>query len=945
LKARNEVIMSNLQPSEAAFVRHWSTLTAVFSMSLSLLLSELLLTRIFSVLFMYHFAFMVISLALFGLGVGGIAVYLFPGAFAGDLQRRLVTLALAFSAAVVLLVLFLFNFPLAISSGIRGTLTVALVYLAASLPFFVGGTCLSLLLARAGQEVNRLYFADLVGAGAGCLVIIPVLNQLGGATALLSASVGGAVAATMFALPARRMTAVSVDAGRLLRRTLLVIAMGFGLAALLLLIAEPLAAWVGQRLFHLLPKYVTRPQSFQRYFEAQVQPEIQRIAAAAWLPLLGGCGLALAALVKLWRVRMYARGRAILLRHELRLVGLVALVTTAGLVVLNEETAAVRVRFAKGRAEFQNLFEGWNSFSRIAVVARRGAKESAYAWGLSPLYKGPPGEQLALDIDSLAGTPLVKFDGDLKSPGLEHLRHDITALAYVLRGGRKTLIIGPGGGRDVLTALTFGSTNVDAVELNPIIVDAVNKYFGDFTGRLYQLPQVHLTIDDGRHFVRRSTDTFGLIQLALVDTWASTAAGAFALSENTLYTREAFTDYLNHLEPDGMLTVTRWLEYPPRETLRVVSLARAALQQVGVSDVRRNILVAGTPPLRRGHRFASVVVSRRPFTDTEIAAAREFIHRMGFTELYLPDAPRDPIFSQLITTTDVREFLQRYEFDVSPSTDDRPFFFNPVKPLDFLRPWQPRPGRMGVQLLARLMAVVTLLLALFIFVPLYARRRSALAAVDSLARWSTLLYFGALGAGFMLIEVALISKLVLFLGPPIYALTVALCSLLIAAGLGSYWSGRNIGAGHGALRWVLAAALVAIAALCVMLDAVFTRLLANSSFAASVALTVGTLGPVGFLMGMPFPLGLRLLDRVGPEWAQLVPWVWGINGAASVLGSILAISVAINLGFRVTMLVGLCMYAAALAASGHLAGGSLPQAALPEAATVRRAAGGRVALS
>ena len=577
-------------------------------MSLSLLLSELLLTRVFSVLFMYHFAFMVISLVLFGLGVGGIAVYLFPAVFGGDLQRRLVTLALGFSAAVVLLVLFLFNFPLAASSGLRGTLTVALVYVAASLPFFVGGTCLSLLLSRAGQQVNRLYFVDLIGAGAGCLLIIPALNRLGGVTALLTASAGGALAATMFAVPTRRVAAVSADAGRLLQRTLLVIAVGFGLAALLMFVADPLASAVGHRLFHVHPKYANRPHPFQHYFETQVEPEIKRIASESLVPLLGGCLLAVAGLLGLRRLRAEASGQAVLLRQELRLVGLTALAAVVGLVTLNAYTAAIRVRFAKGRVEFQNLFEGWNSFSRIAVLPRRGGKENPYAWGLSPLYKGPAGEQLALDIDSLAGTPLVKFDGDPKSPELEHLRHDITALAYVLRGGRNTLVIGPGGGRDVLTALTFGSSNIAAVELNPIIVDVVNNHFGDFTGRLYQRPEVHLTIDDGRHFVRTTGQTFGLVQLALVDTWASTAAGAFALSENTLYTTEAFKDYLNRLEPDGVLTVTRWMESPPRETLRVVSLAREALHELGVDDVRGRVMVAGTPPLRRGHRFASVLV-------------------------------------------------------------------------------------------------------------------------------------------------------------------------------------------------------------------------------------------------------------------------------------------------------------------------------------------------
>jgi len=358
-----------------------------------------------------------------------------------------------------------------------------------------------------------------------------------------------------------------------------------------------------------------------------------------------------------------------------------------------------------------------------------------------------------------------------------------------------------------------------------------------------------------------------------------------------------------------------------------------------VKDVRGNIMVAGTPPLRRGHRFASVLISRRPFTDAEIATTKEFVDQKGFDVLYLPGMPRDPVFSELITTADVPGFFEHYEFDVTPPTDDRPFFFNSVKPRDFLRPWQTKPGRMGVQLIARLVVVVTVLVGLFIFVPLYVRRRSALAALEPLARWSTLLYFGALGSGFMMIEVALISKFVLFLGHPIYSLTVVLCSLLISAGLGSYWSGRNIREGHQALRGVIAMALGAIVVLSIILEVVFTRILVDTSFVTAALLTIATLAPVGFLLGMPFPLGLRLLDRMGPEWGQLVPWVWGINGATSVLGSILAISIAINLGFRVTMLVGLCIYGAAFAAAGYLAGGSLP-AAMPERANVRRAAGG-----
>lgn len=913
--------MSSQTSNEAAFLRHGATMAAVFLISLTLLLSELLLTRVFSVLFMSHLAFLVISLALFGLGVGGIAVYLFPDWFAGHLQRRLVTLAMCFSATLVLLVLFLFNLPFSVASGFRATLSLVAVYLMASTPFFVGGTCLSVLLSRAGQQVNRLYFVDLLGAGAGCLLIIPALNYLGGVTALLTASVTAAAAALMFAWPETGGTAAQPNSGRLLQRVLLLIAISLGVGCVVVLLAEPVAAWLGNRLFRAHEVYSNRQHPFQHYFDTLIAPEIHHIVSTLRIPLLLGFLVAGGGYLYVRNLCATATGQAGLARSELRLAAGVLLVTLVGLVGLNAASDAIRIRFAKGRVEFGNLFEGWNSFSRIAVLPRRGKNPHAYAWGLSPLYKGPAGEQLALDIDSLAGTPLVKFDGNFDAPGLEHLRHDITALAYSLRPARKTLIIGPGGGRDVLTALVFGSKDVTAVELNPIMQKVVNEKFGDFTGRLYQRPEINFNIDDGRHFVSRTEKRFGVIQLSLVDTWASTAAGAFALSENSLYTQEAFEDYLSKLEPDGVVTISRWLEDPPRETLRVVSLARAALARFGINDIRNHVIVAGTPLLRRRHAFASVVVSLQPFSGEEIAKAKEFTDRLGFDVLYMPGNPKDPLFSEFITTNDTEGFFRRYDLDVSPTSDDRPFFFNSTKPKDFFRFWEEKPGRMGVQLLARLIGIVTTLVALFIFVPLYARRRSALAVLEPRERWSTLLYFGALGSGFMMIEVGLVSKFVLFLGHPIYALTVVLCTLLISAGLGSYWSGRNVGPGHDSLRKVIAMALVSIVVLALVVEVVFGHLLADASLTTAAILSIVTLAPVGFLMGMPFPLGLRLLDSMGSQWAQLVPWVWGINGSTSVLGSVLAISIAINLGFRATLLGGLCIYAVAYFTAGYIAGG------------------------
>jgi len=485
--------------AEQPMLRHWATLGAVFVISLSLLLGELLLTRVFSVLFMYHFAFMVISLALFGMGVGGIAVYLFPGAFGGDLQRRLVTLALGFSAAIVLLVLFLFNLPLSASAGWRGMVTVGAVYVMSALPFFVGGTCLSLLLSRAGQEVNRLYFVDLVGAGAACLLIIPALDYLGGVTALLSTSVGAALAALLFAVPGRRVAAVPADTGRLLQRTLAVLAVLLGAAALIVVAAEPLLAWVGERVFAAHPISGRRTQSFDHYFSTYIQPEIAGIVGTARVPLILGALAALAAWFIVRRTRTSPAGRALFLRQELRLAAGAVLASVLGLVALNVTTDAVRIRFAKGRVEFRNLYEGWNSFSRVAVLPRHGTKANTYAWGLSPRYDGPPGEHLALDIDSLAGTPLVRFDGDLQAPSLEHLTHDVTALAYVLRPGRPTLVIGPGGSRQrALRGLHGAAVRAPRGALHDRRRTALRSQDGPPLRRRPALVGRHLGVDGGR---------------------------------------------------------------------------------------------------------------------------------------------------------------------------------------------------------------------------------------------------------------------------------------------------------------------------------------------------------------------------------------------------------------------------------------------------------------
>jgi len=196
------------------------------------------------------------------------------------------------------------------------------------------------------------------------------------------------------------------------------------------------------------------------------------------------------------------------------------------------------------------------------------------------LGKGIPVDRMGIDIDAGAFTSIVQFDGNFEK--IDYLRGDIAAVPYRLTPKQEVLVIGAGGGQDVLIALLHGAQNVTAVEINPIMRMIVNERFGDFSGRLYENPHVNFVVDEARSFIRNSSQQYDIIQATLVDTFAASAAGAFALSENYLYTREAFTDYWDHLKPNGILAMTRWYFEPPTEMYRLVAITLEALRTRGI---------------------------------------------------------------------------------------------------------------------------------------------------------------------------------------------------------------------------------------------------------------------------------------------------------------------------------------------------------------------------
>jgi hypothetical protein len=638
---------------------------------------------------------------------------------------------------------------------------------------------------------------------------------------------------------------------------------------------------------------------------------IQRVDRVYFFDLLGAAGgcLALVPLLNhfggpntvLATSVLFAVSAAIWYNLAGTLRGRVAAVALAlgfvALIVYNWKLHPIDIHYAKGMPLPQEQFVQWNSFSRIGLVNK-------------------PGQWASILIDADASTGVPRFDLDnLTAPEKEKLLSQGPGFPYVLRPGAKTLIIGPGGGWDVSRAIGSGSTDITAVEINPIIANTImRERFPDLSNRLYFRPEVHLFVEDGRSFVRHSQEKYQVLQATLVDTWASTAAGAFALSENNLYTTDAFRDYLEHLTDDGLMAFTRWGFDPPRESLRLLSLARAALARLGETDPSRHIMVvrANAEKLNGWGSQDTVVIFRKPASSADISRALAGSGNGHLQRVYLPGEKLDNAFSQFLLSPDPDKFLANYPFDVSPIDDDRPFFFYTVQTSDLWK-YIAKPGdaadskiNHALPLLFELLGVSVVATAVILALP--PLLLGARLPMEKGLR-GFLLYFLCLGAGYIMIQVALIQKFILFLGHPTYALTVIVFSMLVWSGLGSFYSRRIIGGAHrGRLIVTLTGVAAAVSAIAFAASPI-TEYGVGWPLEAKILVTVCLIAPAAFLMGIPFPTGLMWLEMRFP---QAVRWAWALNAASSVLGSAAAIFLAIHIGLRATVLVGAGLYVCAL---------------------------------
>jgi len=641
------------------------------------------------------------------------------------------------------------------------------------------------------------------------------------------------------------------------------------------------------------------------------------LSPTATLRVISALGLLAAALVLLPDV---VRRRFRLAATGLCLAAVVVLWLPSSLISLHRHVSEYKGLAMALRVPGAHIIEERSSPLGLISVVESPTIPFRHAPGLSLNNTVEPPLQLGVFTDAEAISTITRFEGDLKR--LSYLDFTTSALPYHLLGNPTVLILGASGGEQVLLALYHGARQIDAVELNPQVLNLVVGKYADFAGGIYGRPEVELHIGEARSFVKRTDDRYHLIQIPLLYSFGATAAGTQSLHENYTYTVEAIGDYLNHLQPDGLLSITLWLKLPPRDMLKLVATAVEALTEHAITDPGARLA------LIRSWKTATLIVKNGVFTATEIAKLKDFATGRSFDLDYYPGIRAEevdrynilerPYFFEAaaaLVGPHATEYIESYKFAIAPATDDRPYFY------DFFK-WHSLPELlslrtqgaadmldMGYLVLFATLIQAALLSLLLILAPLAIRRRR-FGGTAPKARTSA--YFVALGLAFLFIEIAYIQRFILFLGHPLYAVAVVLTSFLVFAGGGSGLAprlDRALRTRHQERRLgALEVAVAGISGVAVLhflgLPPLFAALIALPD-SVKIIVSLALIAPLAFLMGMPFPLGIA---RIGRESPDLVPWAWCINGCASVIGAILATLLAIQFGFAVLVMMAITLY-------------------------------------
>jgi SAM-dependent methyltransferase len=792
----------------------------IFCLSFATLLLELALTRVLAVANWYHFGFMVISIALLGFGTSGVVLTLWSNLRErASIDHALAALSIAFGIVAVssycLMQVIPFD-PFELLSDWRQLLLMPLYYIVAAAPFFCSGLAIALLLFRGRQNANRLYAADLLGAGLGCAAIAVVMPMFGGSGSVLVAAGLGFIAALAFGFAEARPLAAA----------------GITLAIL----ALPLALIADK----LIPISVTSSK-----------------------------------------------------HHGLQ------------------------------PTDSPPIYSAWDSCSKVDVYHLPAAPE-----------KGRPDGGFSIIIDAgTCGTAIA----DLSAGAREYLRspkYHPNGIAYVGKAHPKVLILGSGSGREVLEALDFGAQSVTAVDINPIVNDIVTHRLRTDWGGLFEQPEVRLVTEDGRSFVRQSREKYDVIISVATMMSSAITSGAMTLAESYMFTREAFADYLDHLTPDGVMLITR----PSLQIVKLFATAREVFEERGLGDPSDHLFSFYGPLAPYGSTLFTpgLLFKKSPWTADELRLVSERlgvdhperwfgqsvqIHYSPGMSQPRPGDDLSAVLMELLAAPKLSAFYAAHRERFSPATDDRPFFnqnlrWSSLRPHDFGNIFVAGQGSLNTKYGALPVAEVLLIVLLFqtsllafalIMLPLAHRMRHGL----QISRpWRLLVYFGGLGLGFIMIEIVCIQRFILFLGEPVYTFAVVLAGLLGFAGIGSWIVGRLDANSRLSLAWIIPSILVILLLTAITSPWIFSSAL-GLPLPWRIVIVFAMLCPLGTLLGMPFPVGLRIVANEAPAF---VPWAWGVNGFLTVVGSVGASILGMMFGFTIVLAVSGACYLSALLA-------------------------------
>ena len=769
---------------------------------MALIAYEILLIKVFAIQYWYHFASLIISIALLGFGASGSFIFIFRDV----LKRR--PLAVIYSLPICFLLtlwlnlylsrIIVFN-PLMLAWRVEEIFNFSLLCLFIFIPFFLGALTIGMGFTLYTEDIHRIYFSNLTGSGVGALIVLLSLFHLGPSELIL-------------------------------------------IISLISLIAT-------------FPLCVTG---------------IRKLVSFVLI-----CAVILSYVAFL---------------HE----------TPLAMNDFKDLTQAKKLKGAKGEVQI---------FGPLGFVAVVDSPAYHYLPDLSLNCPDPLPRQKGLFLDGNSVGAINRFAGDIDSLGFMDCR--TVSLPYKLFKNPSVLIIGGGGGTEVLNARYHGAEHVDLVEINRDIIHVMRDRYKEFSGGIYDENRITVFAEDGRGYLEGTDDLYDLIQINLPGAMGALTAGGYSMNENYIFTVEALKTCLNRLRPGGMILLSRGIESPPRKGIKILAMAIQALEATGQGDASPSIVMI------RSWQRATLLIKRGTFGREEIASTMKFCRERFFDLCYYPgmaegEANRfnrmdESYFyraAKMLLSDKREEFYDAYPFYIRPATDDRPFFSYSFKKTILKRYLGPE-GRTiipfvdwGYMLMWLSLLVLIPASLILILVPLRIVRRLSQRIIP------VFFYFGSLGLAYIFIEMALLQQFIRYLHSPVFSASVVISSFLIYSGIGSMIGGKLWRTkGYHIVFTVIVIFLVGVVYL-KSSDYLFAPLSHLPLWARMVACSL-LIAPIALPMGIPFPSGLSLLAGARID---LIPWAWGINGFFSVIGATTAVIISVGLGFKAVILLALCLY-------------------------------------